>query len=84
MDLAFASTVSEDEDKPLTLPEYAELIGRSLRSVQRDVKAQRIPSWKDTTQPGSPMMTSLAAIRDVRAAAAAKALKEFKQRRKLG
>ena len=75
--------VKIDPDEPITLAQYAEHCGRSLRSVARDVKANRIPVWRDTTKPYSPKMTSLAAIEDVRRAQAEKAVAAFKQKAKL-
>jgi len=73
-----------DENEPITLATYANVTGRSLRSVQRDVKAKRIPVWQDVTLPRSPRVTSLGAIKRARAAMAEKAEREFLQKKKLG
>lgn len=70
------------EDEPITLAQYAQITGRSLRAVQMDAKAKRIPVWTDPTIKRS-KVTSLGAIRRVREAAAAKAEKEFLQKAKL-
>ena len=72
-----------DENEPITLAKYAEVTGRSLRSIQRDVAAKRIPVWKDLTMPRCPKVTSLGAIKRARAAMAEKAEREFMQKRKL-
>lgn len=70
------------EDEPITLAQYAQITGRSLRAVQMDAKAGRIPAWTDPTIKRS-KVTSLGAIRRVREAAAAKAEKAFLQKAKL-
>jgi hypothetical protein len=76
------TTLTPGEDEPITLSQYAELTQRSIRSVNRDVKAGRIPAWKDPTIKRS-KVTSLGAIRRIREAAAAKAEKAFMQKAKL-
>lgn len=73
----------QNEDEPITLAQYAAIVGRSVRSIQMDVKAKRIPAWRDPTIVRS-KVTSLGAIRRVREAAAKKAEETFKQKAKLG
>lgn len=76
------TTASENASEPITLAAYAKATGRSLRAVQRDVKAGRIPAWNDPTIKRT-KVTSLAAIQRVRDAAADKAEKAFMQKAKL-
>lgn len=71
-----------DEEDPITLAEYAELTGRSLRAVQDDVTNNRLPAWRDPTIKRT-KVTSLGVIRRVREAAAAKAEAEFMAKEKL-
>jgi len=68
-------------NEPISLSDYAEHVGKSLRSVQRDVKARRIPAWRDPVT--GMKVTSVGAISRVRQLAAQKAEKEFIQRAKL-
>jgi len=75
-------TIPGVSETPITLAHYAKVTNRSLRAVQRDVKAGRIPAWKDPTMPRV-KVTSLAAIARVSAAAANKAEKAFMQKAKL-
>lgn len=72
-----------DENMPLTIKQYAKVVGRPYRSVYREAKDGRIPTWKDPTMPRSPMVTSIAAVNAVRDAQQEKALKAFKQKAKL-
>lgn len=72
----------ENEDEPITLARYAEIVGKSVRTIQMDAKAGRLPAWHDPTIKRS-KVTSLGAIRRVREAMAEKAEKAFRQKAKL-
>jgi len=71
-----------DDSQPITLAEYAKISGKSLRTIQLDVRAGRLPAWRDPTIKRS-KVTSLAVIRRVQQAAAEKAEKAFMQKAKL-
>lgn len=72
----------DTNSEPITLAAYAKITSRSLRAIQRDVKAGRIPAWNDPTIKRA-KVTSLAAIQRVRDATADKAERAFMQKAKL-
>lgn len=72
----------DEFEKPIRLAAYAELIGKSTRTVERYAAKGRIPVWIDPVTGGR--MTSLSAIGLVQRLAAEKAQAEYIQRKRLG
>lgn len=71
-----------DEDKPLTLAEYAKAEGRHIQTVRKDASRGRLPTWDDPIT--CKKVTSIGAVRRVREAAQAAAEAEFLQKIRLG
>ena len=70
-----------DENRPLTLAEYAKAEGRHIQTVRKDAHKGRLPTWKDPIN--GKQVTSVGAVRRVREAAQRTAEKAFMQRSRL-
>lgn len=72
-----ASLNTLDQDAIITLQRYAEVVGKSPRQIQRNVKEGKLLSWVDPFT--KKRVTSLASIERVRRAAQAAAEAEVIQ-----
>lgn len=71
-----------DDDKPLSLAEYAQTEGRHIQTVRKDASHGRLPTWKDPIT--GKQVTSIGSVKRVREAAQAAAEAEFLQKSRLG
>jgi len=70
-----------DQDRHLTLAEYAQIEGRHIQTVRKDASNGRLPTWKDPIT--GKRVTSLGTVRRLREAAQAAAEAAFMQKNRL-
>lgn len=71
----------DQDNKPLTLAEYAQIEGRHIQTVRKDASKGRLPTWKDPVT--GKQVTSIGSVRRVREAAQRAAEEAFMQKSRL-